>query len=122
MTGQSRASALPEHTESDIEALRGSTDPVRIDTASCKFDCQSDPVELATDPRDDRGILVAQLEAIVARGCSFHEKLHRRECERFRGRQSPEIVRAFQRHQSLDLFTLDTQRLPACREDLPPRT
>src|SRR3984893_5886358 len=118
MTGQCRASALPEQSEAVIEDLRSSTDPVRIDTAGYKFDCQSDPVELAADPRDDRGILVAQLEAVVAGGRAVREKLHGRERQRRRGRQ-PLVVRwTLQRHQSMDVLALDTQRLPARREDV----
>lgn len=112
------ALALPEQIETLVEQRGGLLEAVSFDTAGGELDRQSHAVELAADPRDDRGLGIVERDLRAAGRGTFEEEL---KCGvgLCRGdRQTGAVGRNRERCQSIDLLALHAQGFAAGGEDM----
>src|SRR6266446_368104 len=118
MSGQRRASSLPQQPAWAIEKRCNSLDSVGADAPSSEFERKGNSVEFAADFANDRRVGVIQLKTTSVGSSALNKQLHRWKSECAGCRQRFIIRGEGQRIQSVDLLALDLQRLAACRQDM----
>ena len=110
--------ALPQQPEPVVELRHGLLNAVSIGATGGELDRQGYAVELSAELADDRRIGVVQLETPSAGVYALDEKLNRGKIECLRRGKICIGGRATQRRQLMNMLSLDTQRLPAGRQDV----
>src|ERR1700730_6081857 len=78
MPGQIRTRSTCQQSQTIIQSRGQPMDSEGVDAGSRKLDSERDPVQLATNPRCARCVLVVQLEIVHGRCGTFSEELNRR--------------------------------------------
>ncbi len=113
-----RAAPVPHQLHAGVEVRHDGLQAQRLDAAGGQFEGQGDAVELATQARHERCVVVPQFVASAARCRPLDEQAHRGVGERRARRHAFAFGRKGERKQSVDEFATGPQRLAAGREHM----